>query len=550
MRSKITSLNPLLIMLAVAMTLVVLGVSCGGAATSTTAAPAAQVPAATAVPEVAQVAEATAVPEVSQVAAQPKYGGSLTIAVFADNLTLDPAIVNSASDIAITSDVYDNLLIVQEDLSLKPELATSWEPNEDLSSYTFHLRKGVRFHHGKDFKAEDVLFTFNRLMDPVLDSPVRSVFATTVQDIVAVDDYTVRFDLNGPNGFFIPSFSLFQARILPADVDVSRLTLEEFGSGPFKILEHRPGERTILERFDDYWEEGSPYLDELIFLLIPEPATRLQALLSGDVDLVYELAAHSVAAVEAHSDTAVIDNTTLSWIGLPMRNDTPPFDNKLVRKAFQLATDRATINQAAYLGRGSVAYDHPIHPSDPLFTTKCKPPDYNPQAAKALLAEAGYPDGIDVILYTADAGPALIELAVAYKEVAAPAGIRVDVQRVSPDGYYDMVWNHEAFTTVRWSARPTPDQALTIQNLSGAAWNAPKYNNPEFDALVVRARGEPFEKQKETYAEIQCMLIDDVPRISVAFQPSFYGVRKSVRGVLPHPLSSNGVRFHYAWLDD
>ena len=559
MRSKTTGLHPLLILLAVAMASILFVVSCGGGGEATEVA---QVPEVVEEAEVAQVTEAVEEAEVAQVpevveeaeaagisaaelaeeagaaaaeaeAGGPKYGGTLRVAILADHLTLDPPRLFTDPDIVITKATYDNLLQIQPDLSVKPELAESWEANDDLSSYTFHLRQGVKFHNGKDFKAEDVAFTFNRIMDPILDSAVRPTFASTIQDIVIIDDYTVRFDLLGPNGFFIPAFSLFHARIVRADVDIDRLTLETFGTGPFKIVEHLPGERTTMVRNDDYWEEGKPYLDEFVVQLIPEPAARAEALKSGDIDVIYDLEAQSVAGIEAHSDTVVLENIGFSWIGLPMRTDTPPFDDIRVRQAFQLATDRESIRQAAFLGRGSVASDHPIHPSHPLFAPQHIPPDYNPEAAKALLAEAGYPDGIDVTLHTAPVFAGADELAVAFKESAAPAGIRVNVARHSSDGFWDTYWNIEPFTVVYWNGRPTPDQALGVQYLSDAAWNAPRYVNLEFDELVFRARGEKSEDQKATYAEIQRILIEDVPRIAVAFRPSLYGARANVRGILP-----------------
>ena len=465
----------------------------------------------------------------------PKRGGTLTMAMVAGTSTLDPATSRVAVSNAITQSIYDNLLMIQPDLSLKPELATSWEANHDLSSYTFHLRQGVKFHHGKDFRTEDVLFTFNRLLDPVVDSPARSTFSTIIKDIVAIDDYTVRFDLTGPNSFFPDSLAIYQARILPADVKVERLTLEEFGTGPFIIAEHLPGERTTMVRNPDYWEEGKPYLDEIVILNIPEPATQAATLKSGEVDIVYNLEPQSVPGLEAHPDTTVLKATSFSWTGYYMDTRVPPFDSLLVRKAMQAATDRESINQAALLGLGTPARDHPIHPSYPVFADQYAPPDYDPELAKSLLEQAGYPDGIDITIHTAYVRPGQIEMAVAFQESAAPAGIRVNVQRVPSNGFWDVHWMVDPMTTVYWTGR-LPDQALSVQYMSEARWNAPRYFNDELDALIVRARGQSLENQKVTYAEIQRILIENVPRVVVAYEPWLYGARKDVLGVAPHPL--------------
>ncbi len=573
MRPKTPSLHPLLIVLAVALASVLFVVSCGGGGEATEVSQATEDTEDTAAAEAAAAqatveADAARLAEIADIAAaaeaaeeamvddeavvddeammdEPKRGGTLVFAMAPNSVTLDPPFQLGDPDLAITQATYDNLLMIQPDLSIKPELATSWEPNEDFTSYTFNLRKGVKFHHGKDFKAEDVIFTVERMLDPVLDSPVRPTFEV-IKEMVIVDDYTVRFDLVAPNAFFPTYFSIFQARILPADVDTSRLTLEEFGTGPFILVENLPNERATMVRNPDYWEEGKPYLDEIVVLGIHENATRDEALKSGDADVVWQLAAQSVPTIEDHPETKVLKTTSFSYIGLPMPTDMPPFDNKLVRKAMQAATDREAINQAALLGLGVLGYDHPIHPSNPVFASEYAPPDYDPELAKSLLEQAGYPDGIDVTLHTADVANGMIELAVAFKESAAPAGIRVDVQRHPSDGFWDVVWNNGLFTVVFWFGR-IPDQALSIQTHSEANWNAPRYKNPVVDDLIVKARGEDLEGQKETYGEIQRILIDDVPRIVAAFQPWIYGARNNVRGVDPHPFG--WPLLQEGWLD-
>ena len=554
MRSKNPRLHPLLILLAVALVSVLFVVSCGGGATATAvprvaddaADTAAEAAAAEAAAAEAAAVQAAAAGLAAAKAGTPKYGGSLTMAAKANQATLDPAFLITFPDIAIHQAAYDNLLMIQADLSLKPELATSWEANDDLSSYTFQLREGVKFHHGKDFKAEDVVFTFTRLKDPVLDSPARTIFAS-IDEMVILDDYTIRFDLTSPNLFFPESLSIYFARIIPADVDEDRLALEEFGTGPFIITEHLPVERTTMERNPDYWEEGRPYLDEYIIQFIPEVATRSEALKSGDVDLIMQMNPQSIPGIEAHPDTLVLSSPSLTNIGMDMDTTVPPFDSKLVRKAIQAATDRESILQAATLGLGVIAYDNPVWPSDPRHSTDHRSPDYDIELAKSLLTEAGYPDGIDITLHTADVGPGTIEMAVAFKQSAEPAGIRVRVDRGPADNYWEVVWNTVPFSVVYWSGELV-DQLMELQYHSDSVWNAMNYSNPTYDALLVEARGQDLEGQKETYAEMQRILIDDVPKLTVAFQPMIYGSRNNVRDMVPHPYG--WPILSDVWLDD
>ena len=331
-------------------------------------------------------------------------------------------------------------------------------------------------------------------------------------------------------------------------MDVEEFHLGAIGTGPFIMVEHLVGERSTFERYEDYWDADNIYFDEIVIQLIHEAATRSEALKSGDVHIVNQLPTQDVPAIEAYPDTVVLGGASASWIGMDMDNRVPPFDNVLVRRAFQLATDREAINQAAMLGRGVIASDHPIPPNDPRFASQYVPPDYDPVAAKALLTEAGYPDGIDVTLYTADVGTGMVETAVAFKESAAPAGIRVNVKKVSSDGYWDVVWMVEPFTMVYWYGRANVDQALSIQIHSTSSWNAPRYFNDRLDELIVRARGETLKEQIVTYAEIQKIHIEDVPHLIVAFQPWLYGARANVRGIAPHPLAWPVLQ--YGWFAD
>jgi peptide/nickel transport system substrate-binding protein len=545
MTHKKSTLHPFLIILAVAMVSVLFAVACGGGATSTAVPNIGATQAAETAATEAAAAEAAAA--AAAAAEQAKYGGSITMAFPADHSTLDPAFALPSIETYLLENVYDPLLRIEVDGSYSPALATSWEPNDDLSSYTFHLRKGVTFRHGKEFKAEDVLFTMNRHLDPELDTPHHGLISGTVVQIVAVDDYTVRFDLKGPNGFFLDILTMFSTHILPADVDLDRLILEEFGTGPFILDEWLPGERATLVRNPDYWEEGRPYLDEMIFMGMSETVTQTSALKTGDVDWVSMLEPQSVPEIEAHPETKVFSVASSGNIGLTMDNSQPPFDNKLVRKAFQAATNRDLINQAALLGQGTIANDHPIPSSDPRFAPQYAPPEYDPELAKSLLEQAGYPDGIDVTLHTGDVGLGMIELAVAFKESAGPAGIRVEIKKHPADAFWSEVFMQYPFVIIFWGPRPNPDNILTQAFHSGSGWNANRYYNDTLDALIERARGETQEQQKETYGEIQRILVDDVPGIIIANPLLSIGARNHVQDAGPHPTRSKTMR--NAWLE-
>ena len=184
--------------------------------------------------------------------AQPKRGGTLRVALVKAHTTFDPHIVNDNPDIQLTRQAYDNLILRDpDDLSLIPMLAKSWEANDDLTQFTFQLRSGVKFHHGKEFTVEDVVYSFERLLDPDVGSPIAAAL-DSVTKVVALDELTVRFELDSPNSYLPDLLALYHARIIPSDIDPERLANEEFGTGPFILKEHVVGERIVMVRNPDY----------------------------------------------------------------------------------------------------------------------------------------------------------------------------------------------------------------------------------------------------------------------------------------------------------
>ncbi|UCB42138.1 MAG: ABC transporter substrate-binding protein [Dehalococcoidales bacterium] len=483
---------------------------------------------------------------------EPQYGGTLRVAMGSDTNTLDPAYVTSSMDYAFGQATQENLIWRSHDGTLQPRLATSWEPNEDATVWTFELREGVTFHHGKVFNADDVVFTINRLLDPVVGS-VAAASLASITEVTKIDNYTVQFETDSPNSFLPEAFCITQARIMPSDIDPDRFDNEEFGTGPFINTEYLPGERAVFERNPDYWmkdAEGNdlPYLDEVIFYYMTEPETRAEAIKNKSVDVYHELDAISVDSVEATAGVSVSEVASGTYINFAMIVTEPPFDDKLVRQAVQAATDRESILEVALLGRGVVAHDIPIPPTDPHSALFVESPAYDPDHARELLELAGYDDGIDLTLYTSTIGPGMVEAAVALKESAEPAGIRITIQQEPEDVYWGSVWMVEPFTVVNWNGRP-PDQALSLRYLCGTAWNETYMCIPEMDDLIIRARGETTLAERQvTYAEVQEYLIDDASCIIAVFRPVFMGLLDNVRGVSAHP--NNWLYLTEAWLAD
>ena len=519
---------------ALALTLLIL-TACGGDATPTTRATAPE-PTATTAPE-----PTATEPE----AAGPQFGGTLRVAGPPNHTTLDPAIYCCTMDVEIGWAVYNGLVRREHDLSYKPELAVSWQPSDDVTQWTFKLRQGVKFHNGKDFKAEDVVFSFNRLIDPEVGSPAAGQLEV-IEDIVAIDDYTVRFDLSRPNAFLLEALTVYHSKIIPLGIDVESLTNAPVGTGPFMMEQYVEGEHATMVRNPNYWDvdaEGRqlPYLDTLQFVFIAEDATRLEALRADTVGIEYFPGASAIDQVSDDPGIAVHLVASGSYINLAMDVTVEPFNNKLVRQAFRYALDREAVNELAFFGHGVIANDHPILPTDPAYNANLEIPSYDPEKAMDLLERAGYPDGIDIDVHTTER-QGMVDLAVAFKESAEPAGIRANIIRDPEDSYWSEIWLKAPLMTVNWGGRP-PLEAIGIVYKSDAAWNESHYENAELDRLLEEAPAEFDEaKRNAIFARMQEIMVDDAPRVIPAFQPVFFFARAYVQGVAAHPL-------HYFYLD-
>jgi peptide/nickel transport system substrate-binding protein len=485
--------------------------SCGPAATqepvSTEAPAATEAPVATEAPEATEAPAETEEPAPTDepAATEEPAGDERGILRFTDGLqyggneNLDP--VDEARYWPTISLIYDRLTEPAYDsMAPQPSLAKSWESNEDATVWTFFLRDDVYFHDGTQLTSADVKYSADHWRTSET-SILRTSFEV-VDSIETPDDFTVVFNLTQPLVTFDLTVMDYRARVVPKDGFPSVLETG-MGSGPFKLEKLDVEGVTVLVANDDYWD-GPPGVKAVEVYGIAESEAQTTALLSGQLDF-QGVTLDIAQRFEGNPDFKISQVPSGDWSGLVMRTDIPPFDNLALRQAMHLVVDRQEFVDLSLSGAGTVSCDSAVMPSDPNVFTDCDP-GADIEAAQAKLVEAGYPDGFEIDLYASSIcqdWEALIEI---YQQQAAQAGITVNIQTVSADGFWTEQWMVEPFVITCWNAR-LADAALNEIYRGGGAWNESYWNVPEFDALLDAARAEKdADVRKEHYIEAQKML--------------------------------------------
>ncbi len=466
-------------------------------------------------------------------AATPKRGGHLVLALDGAAATdsLDPA-TYTATYIQTVGYAWGNCLVeIDEKVRPIPELAESWEPTPDAKRWVFKLRRGVRFHNGKEMTAADVVYSINHHLGPDSKSGAKG-YLTVIEQVRATDKYEVTFDLNTPYADLPYVLSDYHLLIVPEGSDFNR----PIGTGPFVIKEFEPGVRTFAERNPDYWKEGRGWADSLEVLAINDPAARMNALQSGQVHFINNPDPKTARLLARAPGVKLIDVPGAGHRTFAMRTDTPPFDDNHVRLALKWGIDRQEILDKVLRGFGRVANDHPIPEFDPFFNSELPQRTYDPEKAAFHWKKSGYSGKIQ--LHIADAAwTGAVDAAQLYREQLAKAGIELEVVREPNDGYWSNVWMKKPFVGSYWGGRPTADLMLSVAYRSDAPWNETFWKRPEFDRLLDRARGElDVEKRRELYWEAQRMIWEDGGEIIPVFNNHLFGARENVDGFVPVPV--------------
>ena len=432
--------------------------------------------------------------------------GTLKVALPSNLNTLDPAKTKIGEEYIINFLVYSGLTEIDRTGQVKPDLAESWTASEDQKTWTFKLRPGVKFHHGREVHAEDVKVTIERVMDKATGSTARVNFEI-VDKIEAVDKETVRFTLKIPYSGFAEILGDRQTRIVPRD-RLDNIASEPVGSGPFKLTAFKPGDRIELAKNPDYFVPGAPKLDGISFRIMPETAAQIAALETGAIDLVWNLPPEVIDQFKRNTKVVTDSVPTTTWDGLIMNASQKPFDDVRVRRAVALAIDKKAMVELSLFGHGTPTHTM-IPPVHPYFNASL-PIGTDIAQAKKLLAEAGFPNGFETVLYVPSGRPTRERVGLGASEMLKEIGIKADLQRVPWDKFVKDIEGKAAFYTDGFYSRPTIDTSIYPWYHSTGSWNTTlwNYKNPAMDKVLDAARGAKTEEEKaKLYKEFQALAL-------------------------------------------
>ena len=481
----------------------------------------------------------------------PKRGGRLMVGVAASqqNNSIDPAKYFSDSDMLRGHALYDKLVDRAPDLKPIPQLAESWESNADASKWVFKLRKDVQFHDGKSFGPDDVIHSFQHHLGEKSESPAKAYFGQ-IKAIKKLDKHTVEFTLTSPNAEFPVILTDVRAHIF-AD-GYTDFTKTTNGTGPFKVKEFKPGSTYIFERNPNYWGSKGPYVDEIEYIGIGDPTARVNALLSGDIDLMMDLDPKTASLIERNQNVNLLRIKSGQHSGLAMMLDRKPTNDNNVRLAMKYSVDREMILKNIYKGYGHIGNDHPISPIDPYYNSDIPQRAYDPDKARYYIKKAGM-ENKPLNLYSSSvAGAGANPSSELIKETAKAGGVNLNIHKVPADSFWTTTWQKKPICTTNWAGRPIPDLMFSYVYKSDAAYNESAWKNKHFDKLLLDARSETdFDKRKGMYDEMQSMLQQDGGLIVLAFVDILDAANKKVKGITPHSSAPLGFyRFATtAWID-
>ena len=446
-----------------------------------------------------------------------------------DAVSLDPHVINDEISIRAAAHIYESLVKQDENLEIVPSLAETWENKSD-TEIIFHLKKGIKFHNGEEMKASDVKFSLERAMA----QPIVMGSFHAIDSVEAVDDYTVSVKLNQPYAEIMDVLSGVSASIV-SEKAVSEYG-DEFGvnpvgTGAMKLKEWMQNDYIVLEAFEEY-HGGKPLTTTISIKIIPEGTMRNVQLKAGHIDFSYMVQPTDVDAVLANKKLKTESELMTDVVYVSINTEKEPFDNLKVRQALSHAADKESIKTVVLEENGAVA--HTMLPSDNKDAVNdFVPYPYDIEKAKALLAEAGYPDGFKANMYVH--GDSHNKAATVLQSDFSAIGVELEVNLIEKATILDQANNGKADMVILSHGVPGNTDA-TLYNLfhssvTPGAGNKSRYKNAEVDKLLEAARAEyDDDARSEIYKEAQRIIMADAPVIPLYTQEKYYGMTKFFEG--------------------
>ena len=483
-------------------------------------------------------------------AATPKKGGHLRVAMGHGSTTdsLDPATYeNGFMSNGVNYPTNNHIAEVGTSGDLEPELAESWEASDDAKTWFFKIRKGVEFHNGKTMDADDVVASVNHHRGEDSKSAAKPLLEPMV-DIKADGKDMVVVELNGGNADFPYIISDYHIPILPSsegNVDWQ----SGIGTGGYMIQNFEPGVRVDLKRNPNYFKGDRAYFDSAEVISVTDVTARTNALTTNEVDVIDRVDIKTLHLLSRNKNIRIEETTGTAHYTIPMRTDTPPFDNNDVRLALKYSLDRDALLSTVLRGHGSIGNDHPISPANRYHASDLPQRTYDPDKAKFHLDKAGLSE-LTVPLHAADAAfGGAVDAAVLYKEHASRSGITIDVVREPNDGYWSNVWMNKPWCMCYWGGRPTEDWMFSTAYSDGAKWNDTFWSHEKFNKLLLEARAElNEEKRGEMYFEMQRILSDEGGVVVPLFNNYVFAVSTKIQhGEMQGNWDLDGGKFMERW---
>lgn len=476
----------------------------------------------------------------------PHQGGTLRLGMGGGSTTdsINPTTWTDTVNVDVGAAYYNALVQASPDNKPTPELAASWEAKPGAAEWVFNLQKGVEFHNGKTFDADDAIYSIN-LHRGKTNSGAAALYKE-IADVKKLDANQILITLKSGDADFPTVLTDYHSKIVPNGwTDWSKA----MGTGGYTQEQYDPGVRASGKRFANYWRKDRAHFDGFDVTVINDNNARINAMISGQVDVINRVDPKVAGLIKRRKNLELVVAHGGWHTLVSMMQDRPPFDNADLRHAMQYAVDRAQIVKTSFSGYGIIGNDQPIPRSDAFCNTALPQITYDPDKAKFHLKKSGF-SGTVVIQASDAAFNGAVDMATLYQASAAKAGLKIDVKKESADGFWENVWLKGDCVTSYWAGRTAASQMLDVAYTSGAIWNESHYRDPKFDSLLAQAKAELDEaKRKQMLFECQAMLHNSPATIIPAFRDWVDAHSTKLAGHLPHTLFDldGGYIIDMAW---